>query len=84
MKSIIDKINEEKKCPYCDINNKELDKPDGSGKELPNCGGENGFEMVYQDWGDPDSINHILIANIGRRGGYYTPKYCPECGRKLD
>ena len=74
-------VNESNKCPYCDINNKEVNSLDG--KYLPNCGGDRDFSTVYQDWDDEGTTKHLLICD-GRRGGYYRPKYCPECGRKLE
>ena len=80
MKDITLKIKESKKCPQCDINDKEINSL--YGKELPICGGDEYFGVVYKDWGDECTTKHLLIST-GRRGGYYRPKYCPECGKKL-
>ena len=39
--------------------------------------------VLYEDYGDPYCKYHLLIST-GRKGGVYRPKYCPECGRKLE
>ena len=74
-------MNKIEKCQYCDITNKEIVSTEW-GKSLPNCEGDRNFFIIYKDWGDKLCNKHLLISD-GRRGGYYRPKYCPECGRKL-
>lgn len=80
MKDLKDVILESKFCPYCDIKDKEINSIDG--KLLPNCSGDVDFSIMYKDYNDPDGKYHLLIST-GRKGGVYRPKYCPECGRKL-
>ena len=74
-------IKNSNKCPYCDINNKEVNSLEGI--ELPNYDGDCYFGIVYKDWGDEGTTKHLLI-HTGRKGGWYRPKYCPECGRRLE
>ena len=79
----------DKGCCFCDnacINSKLTDENDYSSTCIGKC--VKGYRfMLSSGYGKPVRIELEYFNDNFQRWltyGYYFPKYCPECGRKLD